>query len=244
VSRIAIISDIHSNLPAFEAVLARIADQGCQEIWCLGDVVGYGAQAAECLALTRDRATHCVQGNHDHAVHDPDKMGNFNRHAAAAVLHNRDCLEEEDLQWLGDLPTRIDLEGGTILCHGTPEDRDHYLLLPEDMMRLTANLQITSGGGCCFFGHTHIQLVWTGEGVEPVKGPGEFSLREGRRWLCNPGSVGQPRDRDVRAAFAILDTDAGRVIQERVEYDIEAAQKSILAAGLPERLATRLGRGA
>lgn len=242
VQRIAVVSDIHSNQQALEAVLAHIDKLGCDTIWCLGDVVGYGARPAECLGLLRDRDTLFVQGNHDAAVADVTATIWFNLHSRLAVQHNRKLLDDAEIAFLAALPTCRDLEDGTVLCHGSPADRDRYLLDTNLMEEVRGEQEATRGAGLTWFGHTH-QPVWHLESPLSLESGQRRAVPADRRVLINPGSVGQPRDGDPRASFGFWDREAGEMSLERVEYDLEAARRDILAAGLPQRLGDRLRSG-
>ncbi|HPF69092.1 MAG TPA: metallophosphoesterase family protein [Candidatus Krumholzibacteria bacterium] len=240
--RVAILSDIHSNLQALRTVLARAEQLDCDTILCLGDIVGYGARPSECLELMRSLDAVCVQGNHDALVSDSSQDLGFNPRSLAAVAHNRRLLTAEQLAWLGALPTRRELTDGTVLSHGSPDDRDRYLLAGIDLDREVEEQERRHGPGLTFFGHTHLPVCHQGGELRP-QGPGTIELAPSRRVLVNPGSVGQPRDGDPRAAFVLWDRPAGRLVFERLDYDIEAARAEILAAGLPERLGDRLRLG-
>jgi predicted phosphodiesterase len=241
-TRIAIISDIHSNWHALQSVWARIVELDCDEIYCLGDVVGYGASPVECLNHLRDHEVTCVQGNHDALVSDGTLNLSFNDHSLKAVEHNRKLLNQEQLDYLKGLPVFIQPEEGISLAHGSPEDRDRYLLYNQDYRQTAAALFQTEGPGLCFFGHTHIPIAFDGNGlISPQSGPIPISNQE--MMLINPGSVGQPRDRDPRASFLYLDRENNTLNFERVQYDIETARDEILAAGLPDRLGDRLRLG-
>ncbi len=214
--RIAVVSDIHSNLQALEAVLARIDELGCDTIWCLGDIVGYGARPSACLGLLRDRGTVFVQGNHDAAVAQVTDTIWFNLHSRLAVEHNRKLLDTAEIDFLVGLPTRRDLEDGTVICHGSPGDRDRYLLDTNLMEEVRLEQEAAQGPGLTWFGHTH-QPVWHLEKPLTLE-PGRAQMvPEGRRLLINPGSVGQPRDGDPRSSFGFWDRTAGEMSLERVE---------------------------
>lgn len=241
-NRIAVISDVHSNLQALTAVLGRIDALGVDGLYCLGDIVGYGACPVECLELVRGRATASVQGNHDALIADPTLRLDFNVYSLAAVTHNRNLLSDEHLAWLHALPTRLRTDERTQFVHGAPGDRDRYLVFLDDLQEAAAALLEDDGPGVCFFGHTHHQVLFDGQSLLRPQ-PGEVAVDPLRRVLINPGSVGQPRDGDSRAAFAVFDREAARVTFHRVEYDIEAARRDILEAGLPRLLGDRLLQG-
>lgn len=240
--RIAVVSDIHSNLQALEAVLARIEALGCGAIYCLGDIVGYGARPAECVARVRASGAVCIQGNHDALVADGSLELGFNPRSLQAVAHNRELLDAEALAWLSGLPVRRDLEGGTVLAHGSPADRDRYLLFARDLEMVRREQEQELGDGLTFFGHTHQPVCFAGEGFA-AQVPGSVAVPPAGRVLVNPGSVGQPRDGDPRAALLVWDLDAGRLDFERLDYDVETARREIIRAGLPERLGDRLREG-
>jgi diadenosine tetraphosphatase ApaH/serine/threonine PP2A family protein phosphatase len=219
----------------------------------LGDVVGYGASPNEVIEHSRRLRKIVVRGNHDKACAGISNMEDFNPIAGLAALWTRTMLNKENLEWLRALPQgpeHIDGVEGVQLVHGSPHDEDEYLLLLPEALRSLDETEprIT------FFGHTHIQggfFAGTDEAaaIRPVynsHGTAEkyvFKLRKNVRYLINPGSVGQPRDGDWRAAFALFDTEAFAVTYHRVNYNLEQAQHRILEADLPERLATRLAQG-
>ena len=242
VQRIAVISDVHSNLQALSTVLARIDELQCDEIYCLGDIVGYGARPHECLELVRGTGATCIQGNHDALVADGTLELGFNPRSLQAVVHNRELLTESDLDWLAALPTRRDLDGGTVLAHGSPADRDRYLLFSRDLEQVRREQETAVGPGVTFFGHTHQPVCFGGDGAVPEP-LGVVDVPPAMRVLVNPGSVGQPRDGDPRAALLLWEPDSGRLTFERIEYDVETARREILEAGRPERLGDRLREG-
>jgi len=241
-TRIAIISDIHSNWQALQAVWARIIELGCDEIHCLGDIVGYGARPVECLDHLRQFDVTCIQGNHDALVADGSLGLGFNPASLAAVELSRALLGAESVHYLNTLPTRLEPEPGTILAHGSPDDRDRYLLYRGDLRQVATTLYGEAGAGICFFGHTHHTLAFEGDGFIP-KPLSSVPVNPEAMMLFNPGSVGQPRDGDPRASFLYWDKDENTINFERVVYDIDATRKEILEAGLPDRLADRLLEG-
>ena len=241
-NRIAVISDVHSNLQALTTVLARIDTLGVDALYCLGDIVGYGARPVECLDLVRARAAGAVQGNHDALIADPSLRLDFNVYSLAAVEHNRALIPAEGLAWLGALPTSLRPGPDLEFVHGSPGDRDRYLVFLDDMLEISTTLMKDEGPGACFFGHTHHQVLFDGQKLQRPQ-PGEVQVEPGCRALINPGSVGQPRDGDPRAGFAVWDR-AGRVVtHHRVEYDVEGARREIIDAGLPRLLGDRLLQG-
>ena len=246
-----LLSDIHSNLEALQACLT--AAPHCDLVVNLGDIVGYGASPNEVTAESRKLGKFFVRGNHDKAVTGLSDLNDFNPVAGVAALWTRDQLTQENADWLRTLP-QGPIEVPDILdvqfVHGSPLDEDEYIVNSEEAV---ASLR-KSAVAITFFGHTHLQGGFYGNGngddafYPEYKTVGkseqwEFSLRKASRYLINPGSVGQPRDGDWRAAFATFDTETRTVIFRRVPYDLKTAQDRITAANLPPRLATRLAAG-
>lgn len=249
--RILLLSDIHANLEALEACLAAAPKHDA--VVNLGDVVGYGGSPNEVIERSRALGGIAVRGNHDKACAGVSNMNDFNPVAGLAVLWTRTILSRDNLTWLRDLPqgprTMKGVEGAEFV-HGSPADEDEYLLMLPDAQRLLD----PHSPAVTFFGHTHVQggfLAGRDDAavIRPVyktKNDAEdfdFGLDRGCHYLINPGSVGQPRDGDWRAAFAMFDTDLWQVSYYRVPYDVQAAQKRIRDADLPERLASRLTQG-
>jgi len=250
---ILLLSDIHSNLEALDACLA--AAPAHDLVVNLGDTVGYGANPNEVIARAQALGRIFVRGNHDRAVTGLMDLDDFNPAAGLATLWTRDQLTPANLDWLRSLPQgpiHLDELPGIQFVHGSALDEDEYIVSAHDAIApLIANpVPVT------FFGHTHLQggFMLQGkidEAYRPVYrtvGQSESSdwpLRKDKdcRYLINPGSVGQPRDGDWRAAFAMFDSDAWIVTFYRVPYNLRAAQEKILAANLPQRLATRLATG-
>lgn len=245
--RLALLSDIHGNLPALEAVLAEVDASGVNQAWCLGDVVGYGAQPNECTALVRDRCAVSLVGNHDLAALDQLDISTFSPAAAEAVRWTREEMTEATYEFLDGLEPADD-SGEVALYHASPRDPVwEYVLWPDQAAQcIRAQAKRVS-----FVGHSHVALFFAlaeardGDG-DPLDARGAqaaagTSLDLGRgRWLVNPGSVGQPRDGDPRAAWLELDTEAWRATFHRVPYEIDRAADAIIAADLPEHLARRL----
>jgi predicted phosphodiesterase len=238
--RIAILSDIHANLPAFEAVLADVEKHDVDEVWCLGDVVGYGAQPDDCVALARERSTLCLVGNHDLAVIGALDISSFSHAAAAAVEWTQASSSEESLEYLRSLEPS-DTTREVALYHASPRDPVwEYVLWPDQ----AAECMEEQASRVSFVGHSHVALYFTDDDGDEVRGaqaPGTTELEIGDgKWLVNPGSVGQPRDGDSRAAWLELDTDAWTARYRRVPYEIDRAATAIEEAGLPGALARRL----
>jgi putative phosphoesterase len=219
--RIGLVSDIHANLPALEAVLDDMP--AVDEIVCGGDVVGYNPWPRACLERIRELATVTVQGNHDRTVETPERYA-ANRMAEAGLEHAKAELSEEQRQWLAALPrTETFGDDRYLLVHSHPERLGEYVY-PEQFPELRPYVDEYDG---LVIGHTHIQ----------------HEARVDDRLILNPGGVGQPRDGDPRAAYAVLETETGDVDLRRVEYDVEYVYDEIVAAGLPERTGERLFEG-
>ena len=244
--RIALLSDIHGNLPALEAVLADVDAAEPNAVWCLGDVVGYGAQPNECTSLVAQRADLCLAGNHDLGVLGEIDIGSFSPAAAEAARWTRERLDEPSRDFLSRL-SAADESDAVAVYHASP--RDHvweYVLWPEqagECMRVQATRVAA-------IGHSHIALCFRADDdddVDATQGAqmgadAELDVNDGR-WLLNPGSVGQPRDGDPRAAWLELDIETWNATYRRVKYDVERAAETIVAAGLPEHLGRRLHVG-
>jgi predicted phosphodiesterase len=240
--RVAVISDIHANYHALEAVFAAIDAEAPDEVWCLGDLVGYGPQPNRCCIAVAGRATICLAGNHDLAVLGTLSIETFTPDAAEAARWSAAQLGDDARSYLaGLLPSlrRNDAE----LYHASPRDPVWDYVLTEEAVY--DSLALTTAP-LVLVGHTHLPLALTlnGNSITGGLAPGgtEVELGDGR-WLLNPGSVGQPRDGDPRAAWLLLDLDARRASFRRTEYPIERTQEEILAADLPGALASRLALG-
>ncbi|MEW6034342.1 MAG: metallophosphoesterase family protein [Chloroflexota bacterium] len=244
--RYALLADIHGNLEAFVAVLGDMGAQGgCDEILCLGDVVGYGPDPHECIQLLRQRQHVCVAGNHDWAAIGRIDTGDFNPHAAAAASWTSAHLDPGDAEYLGQLPTRL-VRDDLTLVHGSPREPVwEYLFSPSDAAE---NLDYFDTR-LCAVGHTHMPVLFRcpGEGGEYCVAEhlplGESMSLVGGRLIVNPGGVGQPRDGDPRASYVIFDADAAVIVHRRVEYDIALTQAKMSRAGLPPPLILRLSYG-
>jgi predicted phosphodiesterase len=250
--RLAILSDIHANLPALEAVLADIDGAGVGELWCLGDVVGYGAQPDECTTLVADRCDVCLVGNHDLAVLGELDISSFSPAAAAAVRWTQSTAEASTLDFLRGLDP-ADETRDVALYHASPRDPVwEYVLWPDQAAECIA----IQAARVSMIGHSHVALFFVmggdrrpprGTSVEVEDAARGAQAGDGTRldlsdgsWLVNPGSVGQPRDGDPRAAWLELDTDKWEATYHRVEYEIDRAAAAIGETDLPEHLARRL----
>jgi len=245
--RVAVISDIHANLPALEAALAAIDEVDAEEIWCLGDTLGYGAEPDECADLVRERCAIGLVGNHDLAVLGALDISAFSEAAAEAVAWTRKNVAERTLAHLRELEPAGAREG-VGLFHASPRDPIWEYVLSAEQAGACFDAQETR---LALIGHSHVSLYFTrptpDEAEDDVRGAQSDDGVEldlgARAWLINPGSVGQPRDGDPRAAWLELDTAALNARFHRVSYDIERAAASISAAGLPRRLGDRLHVG-
>ena len=239
--RIAYISDVHANLEALEAVFRDIEQQKVQNIYFMGDVVGYGANPNECAELIMNNCDLSIAGNHDHAALGITDISVFNERAAEAIMWTFEVMNEATSNFLDKQPFTREIESqGVFLAHGSPYDPEDwlYVLTMEDVER---SLE-AQDSRICLVGHSHRPFVAerTADG-ELMIHPMWVSLTEGSRYIMNVGSVGQPRDRDPRSSYMIIDDEMAELV--RVEYDIALAQKKILDAGLPEQLARRLALG-
>ncbi len=243
--RYAVISDIHSNLEALTAFIDAAGQLKADRIICLGDIVGYNANPNECIRLLKDNGAQCVMGNHDSRVAGFEEPSNFNYHAAAAVYWTREAMEEEGMEFLKGLPRSLLVGRRFLAIHGWVNDTDRYIMGARDASRnFELMKEVRATLGLCFFGHTHVPVAYSEEDGEiAINGESRIKLKKGLRYLINPGSLGQPRDRDPRASFLIYDTKKNQVNFYRIEYDIHSTAEKILAAGLPERLAERLKLG-
>jgi predicted phosphodiesterase len=241
--RIAIVSDIHGNRQAFESVLDAIGQTDSRELWCLGDLVGYGADPDACVAMAREHAAICLAGNHDLGVRGTLPLEQFSRGAAMAATWTQETITPETRAYLDGLePSKLNEAVG--LYHASPRDPIWEYVLSPLQAELCLDVQEHR---VCLIGHSHVALSFCRMPGEPAggetRGDGELlDIAEGE-WLINPGSVGQPRDGDPRAAWLELDLDGGSATYHRVEYDIAAAGAAIRAAQLPDSLAERLQYG-
>jgi len=242
---VAVISDIHANLPALEAVLSAIDDVGVDEIWCLGDAVGYGADPERCLELISERCDVCLSGNHDLAALGEIEIASFSTSAATAALWTRETLGDEGLDLLAGLgETAVEREG-IGLFHASPRDPVWEYVIDTDQAEDCLNAQEQR---VALIGHSHIALYFTRMdeisrlSSELASDGTDLTMNRGQ-WLANPGSVGQPRDGDPRAAWMDLETESMRAGFHREDYPIDLAAEAIREAGLPDHLADRLFQG-
>lgn len=241
--RVAIVSDIHGNRHAFEAVLEATAAARVEALWCLGDLVGYGADPTACVALATEHAAICLAGNHDLAVTGALSLADFSRGAALAARWTQGAIEPEARDWLATLGPAGEA-AGIGLYHGSPRDPVWEYVLSNaaaDAGMAAAPERVV------LVGHSHVALAFHRPEGGRVKGApceaGDSAELSSGDWLLNPGSVGQPRDGDPRAAWLLLDTEAGTCEWRRERYDVAGAAAAIRAAGLPVSLADRLSHG-
>jgi predicted phosphodiesterase len=238
--KFAIIADIHANLEAFQVVLADIKEQKCTHYACVGDVVGYGANPKECLKIVRDMGMPCVKGNHDEYCSMEEQLDGFNAHAAEAVNWTRKQLNDDERQWLRDLKY-FRLVTSFSMVHATLDGPQRWGYVFD---KLAAAASFTyQNTAVCFFGHTHVPVAFIRDTMVRGGTYSKFKVDPSKKYFVNVGSVGQPRDNNPKAAYVVYDVDEGVIELRRLEYDIAAAQKKILDAGLPPRLAERLSYG-
>ena len=238
--RVAIVSDIHGNRQAFEAVLDAIEASECEELWCLGDLVGYGADPDACVTLARTHAAICLAGNHDLGVRGSLPLEQFSRGAALAATWTQETITEQTREYLDGLEP-YNLEESVGLYHASPRDPVWEYVLSPLQAELCLDVQQQR---VALIGHSHVALSFCRFPGTPATGEvraadEELDIATGE-WLINPGSVGQPRDGDPRAAWLELDLDRQRAIYRRTEYDVAGAGAAIRAARLPDSLAERL----
>ena len=238
--KFAIIADIHANLDAFQVVLEDCKKQQVTHYACLGDVVGYNANPKECLDIVRAMNMPCVKGNHDEYCSSEEHLEGFNPAAAEAVNWTRKQLTEDDTQWLRDLKYTRMVTNFTIV-HATLDGPQRWGYVFD---KLAAAASFTyQNTSLCFFGHTHVPVAFMKDSVVRGGTYSKFKVEQGKKYFVNVGAVGQPRDNNPKSAYVIYDTLEATIELRRLDYDIVSAQKKILAAGLPERLAERLAYG-
>jgi predicted phosphodiesterase len=241
--KVAVVSDIHSNRQAFEAVLEAVADSDAAELWCLGDIVGYGADPDACVELVRRHVAVCLGGNHDMAVVGEIPLDEFSRGASIAAQWTREVIAPANRSFLAGLRPQGQ-EGEIGLYHASPRDPVWEYVLSALLAELCLDRETNR---MCLIGHSHVASAFTrqaGESAtgEPCREGFELDLSTGE-WMLNPGSVGQPRDGDRRAAWLLLDLDGYEACYRRTRYDVAGAAAAIKAARLPNSLAERLEYG-
>ena len=245
--RYLILSDMHANWDAFEVVLRRARRKRFDAILVLGDLVGYGGAPNQVVEAVRQLAPRLVvvRGNHDKVASGLDAGTNFNHTALAAAQWTAERLTGANLRYVRELPEGpVEVAAGLAICHGSPLDEDTYVFSDVDAFEIFSSFATP----VTFFGHTHIPSIFSLEGrrlgVTALRGGGSALLDPDGRYLINPGSIGQPRDRDPRASYMTYDSESRVVRWYRIPYPISAAQRRILKAGLPHALADRLAVGA
>ncbi len=241
--RVAILSDVHGNLPAFQAVLADVRNEGVDSIWCLGDLVGYGAHPDECVALAKEACGVCLIGNHDLVVVDKLDIDEFSMNAAIAATWTKEHVAAETVEFLNGLESR-DENHQLGLYHASPRDPVWEYILSATAAKECMDAMSPRVGAV---GHSHVALYFSRSGDGAVAGDPapcgtELDLSDGD-WIVNPGGVGQPRDGDPRAAWMLLDFSTWKASWRRVEYPIDVAARAIQDAGLPHALSDRLYLG-
>lgn len=243
--RYAVLSDVHGNLVALKAVLAELEDAGIDRYLCLGDIVGYGPRPNQCCDLVRELDMVGIRGNHDEAALNPSKAEWFTAPARACILWTIDQLRDDNLEYLRSLPTERIVDDGVTICHGSIPDPDHYTVTPVDALMSLREMETA----ITFFGHTHYAewFAWNRGGNLPSEHPtpsgGTLKLEDDTLYLVNPGAVGQPRDGNEMASYAIYDDEAKQVQISRISYDIARTAQQMKQAGLPEAMHARLWLG-
>ena len=241
--RYAILADIHANLAALQAVLEDItAKGGVDELWCLGDVVGYGPEPGECIRLLKKHCSVCVAGNHDLGAVGKLNLGYFNASAAAACRWTAAQLSPADVRYLEDLPLSLQ-QGDFFLVHGSPAEPALEYVISSGIAARSFSF---FDSPYCLVGHTHVPLAFKQEGDSApsiMLSSGIGLVLGAKRMIINPGGVGQPRDGDPRASYAVYESEGSILRLYRVEYDIAATQRKMLKANLPMMLISRLEEG-
>ncbi|MDD2889450.1 MAG: metallophosphoesterase family protein [bacterium] len=236
----AILSDIHSNIEALEAVVAELRNREISKVLCLGDTVGYGANPNECCNLVREISECAILGNHDAGSIGLTNLSHFHSLAKEVCVWTSKTLTTENISWLKSLPFQTNYEN-SLLSHSAPSkpERWHYVSSMNDAIN-----EFPICGHICFVGHTHVPVTFVkiDSKYKIITNP-KFSINPDYNYIINPGSVGQPRDRNSNSSFAIYDSEIGEIETIRISYDIDAAQKKIINAGLPKSLAERLSSG-
>jgi len=242
--RYAIISDIHSNLEALNAVIDDIDGHNVDDLVCLGDLVGYNANPNECIDIIRERGVRTVMGNHDSVASGRTDPGEFNSDAREAIIWTKEKLSDESREFLQNLPPSIFVDETFLAVHGSVDSTDAYIF---GLLDAVWNFKLVKGEGrtnVCFFGHTHIPAIYVENGSDVyAEIIHDIDIKKKARYLVNPGSVGQPRDGDKRAAYVIYDSTDKSISFHRVAYDAELASAKVEGAGLPFRLSRRIKEG-
>jgi diadenosine tetraphosphatase ApaH/serine/threonine PP2A family protein phosphatase len=240
--KFALISDIHGNIEALEAVVNDARARGLERFLCLGDVVGYGPSPAECVDLVQSLHCPVIRGNHDQFAATDIKLDGCNEDARASLEWTREQLSDDQRKWLGQLPLTA-MMGNFVIAHANLIDPGYFgYVRDEDDADLCLTKQSVP---VCFIGHTHVPAIFIhGEGVTPTEVTNSYAIQPGTKTLVNVGSVGQPRDGDPRAAYVVYDAGAQIFTFQRITYNIEKTQERLREIGLPEDLADRLSDAA
>ncbi|MBD3348919.1 MAG: metallophosphoesterase [Candidatus Eisenbacteria bacterium] len=239
--RYAVLSDIHANMEALSSVLSSLKSRGVERAVCLGDVVGYGAEPREAVSSVRDWSEATVLGNHDAGAVAENGLGSFNRYAREAVEWTRGRLGDDEREFLSGCPLTERYEGA-LLVHASPAEPGSWTYVLEE--REAEEAFAAFEGDLCFLGHSHEPCFFEQrEGAVRKLPPGTIELAPGSRYIVNPGSVGQPRDGDPRASYAVADAGEKRIEIVRVPYDFREAGARIEREGLPVVLSERLATG-
>ena len=243
--RIAVLSDIHSNLDALSSAAGVLAARRVDRVYHLGDLVGYNADPEACGEWAIEHTAGGILGNHDAVACGKSEGESFNAPAHGAALWSAEQLSGRSREYLRALPERLVVENDLLLVHGSPSDPDRYLFTLDDSVEELDALGASPGVRVVFFGHTHVPaaVVRRRDGSTVSVPPREYRLKEGEIALLNPGSVGQPRDRNPWSSFLLYETRNRTISWVRTPYDIAACQKKVFAAGLPRFFATRLSEG-
>ncbi len=242
--RTAIISDVHGNLPAFTSFLEISEGLDVSRILCLGDIVGYNPWPNECIDIMRERGIPCVMGNHDRVGCGADSPENFNQAARGAILWTRGVLTESNRKYLAALPDMIVVDKRYLLVHGSPRDPNEYIFSESSVFDNIEVMKSEFEKSLCFFGHTHVVFaVCEDHGKIEVFANESVPIEKGKRYLVNPGSIGQPRDGDPKAAFLVYDEGKQEIEFHRFAYDIDAVYEAVVNAGIDSYLGKRLFLG-
>lgn len=241
--RLALISDIHANLEALEAVFRDIEKEKVETVHCLGDVVGYGSDPSACVTLVDEHCDVKLMGNHEYAILELTSTENYNSAAKQATDWTKEQMSDFDLSTISNFKMSVALDNKTRVVHASPQEPEkwHYILSPTKAFDAFLSFK----ENICFFGHTHLPQIYIemDDSLPRGKAGHDFLPDPDNRYLINVGSVGQPRDNDPRACYVIFDTEEYEIIYQRVEYDIKTTQQKMLQANLPQMLAQRLSVG-
>jgi predicted phosphodiesterase len=243
--KIAVLSDVHSNGEALDAVGRELDALRVERIYHLGDLAGYNAEPERCVQWARERTAGGILGNHDAVACGKSEGELFNAPARVAARWSAGRLSPSSREYLRSLPDRLAVEEELLLVHGAPSDPDRYLFTLDDAVEELDSLAADPRVRIVFFGHTHVPaaVIRRRDGSTVSVSPSGYVLKDGETALLNPGSVGQPRDRNPDASFLVYDTRARKASWVRTPYDIDACRRKILEAGLPRFFATRLAEG-